>query len=249
MPTVVAFKWHPQRQWTLLLTNKIQKLLEKIPATPPRRRIIQAKNQENRLVQWQEIKISARILLLLLLLPLWLLLSMLTLTWLALLRMFHSSRLGQQVCSALLPLKTPGRVELRRTTARKTGSSPKALENRLQQALQWRPQQWRLQLTAQPQPRWLLLSRLLGEVIMEDVDAAMDVDAVVMDVDTDEEMPHEVEAMEGAVDAAMVPVVPTLVSLKDAPPISSLHRHPSSRFFQVLLLMQLLLLLLPLHPW
>jgi hypothetical protein len=98
---------------------------------------------------------------------------------------------------------------------------------------------------------------------MEDVDAAMDVDAVamdadavamdadavVMDADTDEEMPHEVEATEGAVDAAMVPVIPTLVSLKDAPPISSLHRHPSSRFFQVLLLMQLLLLLLLLHPW
>ena len=55
-----------------------------------------------------------------------------------------------------------------------------------------------------------------------------------------DEETYKGEAMEGAVDAAMVP-------LKDVPPISSLHHHRSSCFFQVCLLMQqLLLLLLPL---
>jgi hypothetical protein len=78
----------------------------------------------------------------------------------------------------------------------------------------------------------------------EDADEAMDADAGM-----EEEMLHEDEAMEGAVDAVMVPAVP-LVPLQDVPPISSLHHHHSSCRFQVLLLMHLLLLLLlPLYPW
>ena len=80
----------------------------------------------------------------------------------------------------------------------------------------------------------------------DEVDADM-----VMDMDEEdeegEETLHEDEAREGQVDAGMVPVIPTLLLLKDVPPISSLHHHHSSCFFQVCLLKQLPLPLL--HSW
>ena len=65
-------------------------------------------------------------------------------------------------------------------------------------------------------------------MIMEDVDEEVD---VVTDVDEEDEEMYKGEVMEGAVDAAMVP-------LKDVPPISSLHHHRSSCFFQSCLLIQ-----------